>query len=78
MTDKLETELAALKARSEEQQARIEELERKANPPAPPKFEGTPGPTTTQIAMDLISPPKFQHDLCWSFGNAWFLSFLDA
>jgi hypothetical protein len=56
MTDKLETELAALKARSEEQQARIEELERKANPPAPPKFEsGERGPTTTELAMSRAS-----------------------
>ena len=69
MTNK--DEIAALRKR-------IEELEAKAKPQEPPKFEGTPGPTTTQIAMDLISPPKFQHDLCWSFGSAWFLSFLDA
>src|SRR5262249_10265732 len=46
MTDK--TELEALKAR-------IEELERKANPPEPPKFEGTRGPTTTELAMSRAS-----------------------
>jgi hypothetical protein len=46
MTD--ETELAALRAR-------IEELERKANPPEPPKFEGPRGPTTEEIAMSRAS-----------------------
>jgi hypothetical protein len=48
MTDK--TELEALKAR-------IEELERKARPAEPPKFEGTPGPTTTQLAMSRMAMP---------------------
>ena len=46
MTDK--TELEALKAR-------IEELERKANPPELPKFEGVRGPTTTELAMSRAS-----------------------
>jgi hypothetical protein len=57
MTDKLEAELAALKARNEEQEARIEELERKANPPAAPRFEtqGPRGPTPTELAMSRAS-----------------------
>jgi hypothetical protein len=47
MTDK--DELAALRQR-------VEELERKANPPAPPKFEGGPrGLTTTELAMSRAS-----------------------
>jgi hypothetical protein len=41
-------ELAALKAR-------IEDLERKANPPEPPKFDGGPrGPTTTELAVSRL------------------------
>jgi len=46
MNDK--TELAALKAR-------IEELERKANPPELPKSEGPRGPTTTEIAESRMA-----------------------
>jgi hypothetical protein len=45
-----EKELEALRAR-------VEELERKANPPEPPKFEGTPGPTTTELAMSRMAMP---------------------
>jgi hypothetical protein len=49
MTDKLETELAALRAR-------VAELEARANPPAPPKFEaGERGPTTTELALSRAS-----------------------
>jgi hypothetical protein len=49
VTDK--DELAALKAR-------IEDLERKANPPEPPKFDGGPrGPTTTELAMSRMAMP---------------------
>jgi hypothetical protein len=42
-------ELAALKAR-------VAELEARAKPPAPPKFEGgVSGPTTTQLAINRVS-----------------------
>src|SRR5215470_16324250 len=49
MMSDFEEELAALRAR-------VAELER-ANPPAPPKFEGTPGPTTTDLAMSRMAMP---------------------
>jgi hypothetical protein len=53
MTDK--DEIAALKA---EFAALKEELERRANPPEPPKFDGGPrGPTTTEIAMARMAMP---------------------
>jgi hypothetical protein len=49
MTDKLETELAALRAR-------VAELEARTNPPAPPKFEAGPrGSTTTELALSRAS-----------------------
>jgi hypothetical protein len=50
MTDKLETELEALRAR-------VAELEARANPPAPPNFNtlGPSGPTTTELAMSRAS-----------------------
>ena len=50
MTDK--TELEALKQR-------VEELERKANPESPPKFDAGPrGPTTTELAMRGMAMPR--------------------
>jgi len=53
MTDKLEDELAALRARVAELEARVEA---RANPPAPPKFEAVAsGPTTTELAMSRAS-----------------------
>jgi hypothetical protein len=49
MTDK--AELEALRQR-------VEELERKANPPEPPKFEPGPrGLSTTELAMSRMSMP---------------------
>jgi hypothetical protein len=51
----LEAKIAAL-------QSRLDELERKANPPSPPKFEaGESGPTTTQLAISRVgmSPEVF-------------------
>jgi hypothetical protein len=48
-------ELAALRASNEKLEARIEELERKAKPPAPINFNTVPGgPTTTQIAINNL------------------------
>jgi hypothetical protein len=64
MTDKLETELAALRAR-------VAELEARANPPAPPKFEaGTSGPTTTDLALSRISmSPEVMAEMVRAVGN---------
>jgi hypothetical protein len=46
--EELEAKVAALKAK-------VEELERKAKPPAPLKFDAGPrGPTTTEIAINRL------------------------
>jgi hypothetical protein len=60
----VETELAALKAR-------IEELERKAKPPAPRNFDTpAPGPTTTQLAMNRVSlSPEVMAEFAQAVGD---------
>jgi len=64
MTDKLETELEVLRAR-------VAELEARANPPAPPKFEaGASGPTTTDLAMSRISmSPEVMAEMVRAVGS---------
>src|SRR6516162_1688693 len=64
MTDKLETELEVLRAR-------VAELEARANPPAPPKFEAGPsGPTTTDLALSRISmSPEVMAEMVRAVGS---------
>jgi hypothetical protein len=52
-------------------EARIAELEARANPPAPPKFEaGERGPTTTDLAMSRISmSPEVMAEMARAVGS---------